>query len=992
MPTPPDTGAAMTPAAAATLAATMESLPKPEPALSARADAEAMAACETELYARGGDETSGGGERERRRRAAHVAATAASSPATHAIRQSVRALAHSEKHRHPALSKATMKREGAAASAVPFYAAVAAGGGAAMAARAKYPRTTGYEILDQRARAGVYAVANLASGCGSDAICRADAGECGDVVASAGAPDRLVSSVVTSKIERATQRGKPEGKGENGLVTLPSGTYPLFGSDASALPRCAWDEGCSVCGGDIAAGPVLLCDDCDGEYHCACLSPPLPSVPDGEWFCPGCVRAKEETVDPDANAIGSLATLLGTQLRAACDGDVAGGTSGPGGGSTRRRAADARRLRALAASLGDHRAADATTTRGGGGWATLSPSERLDVLRELTWQLLDSPLVRGVLEVGEKKSIEAREALRSHVRDWASFRKYGVPRAVSNKIAGKARAQAEDVAEAAEAEAAAIKAEADAAKAAAAAAAGEAEKTAAEGETENTEKTTEETDADGAGDEMDGAKVGGDKDGKGIGGGPGSGPAMKSYAVRMAGIAAANDANPVIPEAEGRARWQAKWHELEGNLRANDLRLDHLGVDRDDAAYWLIGNWGLVGRQPSGAGGGEGFSIGGLGGVATSSAAKKKKRKSTDGVDDSFDDGGDVDVTMEDDDDVADANADAKTPGPSSGGGGGGEYADKPPDESMWGVYGDAEKVATLAASLNEKGEREGSLWSELQRRFGAPRVEGPKPPSVESGDEDAANPGEGDATATATPPADGDLGRTADEGHPGATKKKTKPLAPPLPPIDAVVAVPPPPPDDGAWKPPRPVGAENSEPTGPGAAIAAARTELLAIDAALPDDAMCPARGSQTRRASWRRMTTSATDPATLAMSSVLLEASLAKNWLSPAWLPWSNPAPALRAASRANVSVAAAGVLMRAHALRRAVVWGGGAKVEKPPPPPPPPRETREERAARRAREAIGEWERPPEGMDADAAAALAVAAAADAEESERKRRRVE
>ena len=104
-----------------------------------------------------------------------------------------------------------------------------------------------------------------------------------------------------------------------------------------------------MCGGDIAAGPVLLCDDCDGEYHCACLSPPLPSVPDGEWFCPGCVRAKEETVDPDANAIGSLATLLGTQLRAACDGDVAGGTSGPGGGSTRRRAADARRLRALAA-------------------------------------------------------------------------------------------------------------------------------------------------------------------------------------------------------------------------------------------------------------------------------------------------------------------------------------------------------------------------------------------------------------------------------------------------------------------------------------------------------------------------------------------------------------------------------------------------------------------------------------------------------------------
>lgn len=27
---------------------------------------------------------------------------------------------------------------------------------------------------------------------------------------------------------------------------------------------------------------------CDAPYHIGCLDPPLDTVPDGEWFCPGC--------------------------------------------------------------------------------------------------------------------------------------------------------------------------------------------------------------------------------------------------------------------------------------------------------------------------------------------------------------------------------------------------------------------------------------------------------------------------------------------------------------------------------------------------------------------------------------------------------------------------------------------------------------------------------------------------------------------------------
>ena len=29
---------------------------------------------------------------------------------------------------------------------------------------------------------------------------------------------------------------------------------------------------------------------CDNPYHHTCLNPPLAAIPDGEWFCPDCVR------------------------------------------------------------------------------------------------------------------------------------------------------------------------------------------------------------------------------------------------------------------------------------------------------------------------------------------------------------------------------------------------------------------------------------------------------------------------------------------------------------------------------------------------------------------------------------------------------------------------------------------------------------------------------------------------------------------------------
>ena len=51
--------------------------------------------------------------------------------------------------------------------------------------------------------------------------------------------------------------------------------------------------GCKICKTKRDFGSILLCDNCDGEYHFNCLVPPLPHVPTGDWFCHECVAAGE---------------------------------------------------------------------------------------------------------------------------------------------------------------------------------------------------------------------------------------------------------------------------------------------------------------------------------------------------------------------------------------------------------------------------------------------------------------------------------------------------------------------------------------------------------------------------------------------------------------------------------------------------------------------------------------------------------------------------
>ena len=81
---------------------------------------------------------------------------------------------------------------------------------------------------------------------------------------------------VDSKLQEGTQL----------LIPIVGGNSA--GSQAPSLAAADDDDGCRVCHSLEHADQVLLCDECDLQYHIFCLSPPLSAVPWGEWFCPTC--------------------------------------------------------------------------------------------------------------------------------------------------------------------------------------------------------------------------------------------------------------------------------------------------------------------------------------------------------------------------------------------------------------------------------------------------------------------------------------------------------------------------------------------------------------------------------------------------------------------------------------------------------------------------------------------------------------------------------
>ena len=56
------------------------------------------------------------------------------------------------------------------------------------------------------------------------------------------------------------------------------------------------DCGCKICGGKEDPHEIILCDECEDEYHLGCLAPPLVIVPEDDWYCPKCKNDENEII------------------------------------------------------------------------------------------------------------------------------------------------------------------------------------------------------------------------------------------------------------------------------------------------------------------------------------------------------------------------------------------------------------------------------------------------------------------------------------------------------------------------------------------------------------------------------------------------------------------------------------------------------------------------------------------------------------------------
>ncbi|KAI0244138.1 hypothetical protein L0F63_001281 [Massospora cicadina] len=52
-------------------------------------------------------------------------------------------------------------------------------------------------------------------------------------------------------------------------------------------------DDCGVCLSSKSFETLLLCDSCEVGFHLYCLEPKLETIPEGDWFCPTCLKSRE---------------------------------------------------------------------------------------------------------------------------------------------------------------------------------------------------------------------------------------------------------------------------------------------------------------------------------------------------------------------------------------------------------------------------------------------------------------------------------------------------------------------------------------------------------------------------------------------------------------------------------------------------------------------------------------------------------------------------
>ena len=119
---------------------------------------------------------------------------------------------------------------------------------------------------------------------------------------------RQVDGMVTrrSRLARKKKRGLSIALVDKMIVYAPrpASFGPYATSQTATLSQpvaemAALRDGsvCAVCGKTDDPQLIVLCDGCDEEFHIGCLTPPLATVPEGDWFCSNCMEDRAYLYD-----------------------------------------------------------------------------------------------------------------------------------------------------------------------------------------------------------------------------------------------------------------------------------------------------------------------------------------------------------------------------------------------------------------------------------------------------------------------------------------------------------------------------------------------------------------------------------------------------------------------------------------------------------------------------------------------------------------------
>ncbi|ODV86829.1 hypothetical protein CANARDRAFT_27214 [[Candida] arabinofermentans NRRL YB-2248] len=80
-----------------------------------------------------------------------------------------------------------------------------------------------------------------------------------------------------------------EEKANPDVVITEKFNFEKFQSDTTAINQNS-GSACEICSLKDDPSHILICDDCEKNYHMRCLSPPLTKIPKNDWFCDDCLK------------------------------------------------------------------------------------------------------------------------------------------------------------------------------------------------------------------------------------------------------------------------------------------------------------------------------------------------------------------------------------------------------------------------------------------------------------------------------------------------------------------------------------------------------------------------------------------------------------------------------------------------------------------------------------------------------------------------------